>query len=467
MERLDTTVLHGRSRRGGTGRQGYDPDMLLVLWLYATARGISSSRQIERACVEDVAFRMLCAQDVPDHTVLARFRQHHRAGMTELFAQVFALCLTVGMGRFGQVSIDGTKISANASRARTKSLATLRKLAAAELQKAEDTDRAEDEAGEDGDGQVPPDLTGTDRAARLRAAIASVEEQIQAEIGVPLEAVKKRIEDATERVKREEEAQAKRVVAYQGGKAAGHTPRGHPPIPDGGRALEQARKSLDTLTRRAARYEHKREESIKGRQVKDLKLARRNTTDPDSRVMKTRNGFIQGYNAQLAVTDDHLVMAAEATDDPTDARWFVPMMRRAETALEDMRARTGRDDLMLGTLTADNGYLTTEAVNAQGPHRLIAPGRGGLDDNGWAGTHSGAKTAAQTMAQRLKDPKNRALYNRRSATVETLNAHLKDGRGLRRFACRGKLAAQAELLMAAMVTNLIRLHNKAIPLPAT
>jgi transposase len=467
VARLDTSALHSRSRRGGTGRQGYDPDMLLGLWLYASARGISSSRMIERACVEDVAFRVLCAQDAPDHTVLARFRAQHRDAMTELFAQVFALCIKVGMGRFGQVAIDGTKISANASLSQTRSLKTLRKLAAVELQKAEDTDLAEDEAGDDDDGQVPPEFTGTDRAARIQAAIASVEEQLQDELLTPLEAVKKKEKAAAKRLTREEAAQAALVADYAAAKAAGKTPRGRRPVPGGGRKAEIARKSWESVTRKAAKLEREYEDLAVGAPVKNRKLARRNTTDPESRVMKTRKGFIQGYNAQLAVTDDHLVMVAVLTNDPNDQGWLVPIMDEVQATLADMTQRTGRTDLRIGTLTADSGYLSDAAVQAPGPERLIAPGRGGTDQDGWNGTLTQGKTSAQLMATKLKDPANRALYGRRSATVETLNAHLKDGRGLRRFACRSKLAAQAELTMAAMVTNLTRIYNRLGTLPAT
>lgn len=254
LARLDTSVLHTRSKRGGTGRQGYDPEMLLGLWLYASARGITSSRQIEKACLEDVEFRVLCAQDAPDHTVLARFLQRHRPDMTELFAQMLALCLKAGMGKFGQVSLDGTKIPANASLTRTRSLSTLRKMADAEWEKASKTVQAEDESGIDYDDQIPDDFTGSDRASRIQAAIASVEEQLAEEVGAPLEAAIKNEEAALERVTVAEKAQEQLVNDYAAKKAAGKTPMGGHPVLGGGAAVSAAKRHLDSVSRKKLKW---------------------------------------------------------------------------------------------------------------------------------------------------------------------------------------------------------------------
>src|SRR3954453_10049098 len=197
---LDTTALHSRSKRGGAGRAGYDPEVLLTLWVYASARGISSSRQIERACVEDVAFRVICAQDPPDHTVLARFRQRHQGVMADLFAQVLALCVREGLGRFGVVAIDGTKIAANASTGKTVSLRRLRQIAQKELARAEATDAVED-AADTSDDEVPPGLgPGSDRAARIRRALTELEEQVESEGRAELQAAQQRLESARKRL---------------------------------------------------------------------------------------------------------------------------------------------------------------------------------------------------------------------------------------------------------------------------
>ena len=116
VEQLDTSRFHAARRTGGAGRQGYDPDLLLALLLYSYAVGERSSRRIERLCVDHVAFRVVCAQDVPDHTTIARFRAEHQDAFAEVFAQVLRLCANQGMVKVGTVAIDGTKIAANAAR---------------------------------------------------------------------------------------------------------------------------------------------------------------------------------------------------------------------------------------------------------------------------------------------------------------------------------------------------------------
>src|SRR5680860_509739 len=115
VDALDTTALERTRRRGGAGTAGYDPRMLFGLLVYAYCQGVRSSRQIERMCITDVAFRVLCAQDGPDHTTIARFRAEAQDAFSDLFAQVLMIAARAGLGRFGTVAIDGTKIKANAS----------------------------------------------------------------------------------------------------------------------------------------------------------------------------------------------------------------------------------------------------------------------------------------------------------------------------------------------------------------
>jgi transposase len=121
VEHLDTSALHAERRIGGVGRAGYDPDMLLALMIYAYATGQRSSRRIEQLCADHVAYRVLCAQDPPDHTTIARFRAAHDDVFTDVFAQVLRLCAQAGMVRVGSIAIDGTKIAANASTSANRS----------------------------------------------------------------------------------------------------------------------------------------------------------------------------------------------------------------------------------------------------------------------------------------------------------------------------------------------------------
>ena len=148
VEQLDLSEFHAASKRGGVGRAGYHPQVLLAVLIYAYMNGQLSSRGIERACSTDVGYMVACGRDVPDHTVVARFRQQHRAALKNLFTQVLVLCVQAGMGQFGVIAIDGTKIAANASTHRNWKLSALQKRAAQLAEKllssAADVDAAED-----------------------------------------------------------------------------------------------------------------------------------------------------------------------------------------------------------------------------------------------------------------------------------------------------------------------------------
>lgn len=448
---LDTKALHARSRRGGTGREGFDPDMLLGLWVYASARGMSSSRQIERACVEDVAFRVLCGQDVPDHTVLARFRQRHQDAMADLFAQVLGLCVAQGLGRFGVVAIDGTKIRANASPAKTVTVARLRQIAQAELDKAAAVDAAEDAANEH-DDEVPPGMgSGSDRRSRIRQALADVERQIAGENLPIVEKYERQVADAQTRLEEEQQRVRERLA---------DPPRGPRPKPNP-RALQRRQQAVDVAERRLAAAKQKHAAQLDGQSTPSRSLPQRNITDPESRLMRTRGGFVQAFNAQLAVTDDGLIIAADLTDQVNDQHQFEPMLRQAEDAARHCQQVTGKA-LPIGMVLADNGYLSDANVDLPGPDRLIAPGRGQPTDAGWQGSSRNPNTRAATlMREKLQDPGNQRLHRRRSVTVEPVNGHLKDRRGLRQFSRRGLKAAKAELLMAAMTTNLLKMFTAA------
>src|SRR5882757_4910134 len=155
---LDLASFRARRRLGGAGRAAYDPGMMLALLIYAYALGERSSRQIERLCHTDVAFRIVCASDVPDHVTIARFRAEHEQALGDLFGQVLALCARAGMGRLGVVALDGTKIAANAALSANRTESRLKKMAADILAEAADVDAAEDEQfGERRGDELPPE----------------------------------------------------------------------------------------------------------------------------------------------------------------------------------------------------------------------------------------------------------------------------------------------------------------------
>lgn len=484
VEQLDTTRFHARNRTGGVGRQGFDPDMLLALLLYAYAVGERSSRRIERLCLDHVAFRVVCGQDAPDHTTIARFRAHHQDAFADVFAQVLRLCAAAGMVKVGIVSIDGTKIAANASRGANRSGAAVRheaqRIAGEIVAEAARVDAAED-AGSDDDDDLPPGFADrSGRAANIKKALAELDAQDAEHDEV----------DATDRARAEHyltRVEAGEIIV--GTPPAGVDPvrlhrarlnRQHQRLADldgltgsravrqraeARRAMAQARAALAgaedraaagtlELRGRAARERDRRTRRAQGRGGTGPTV---NVSDPDSRLMThgAGGGSVQGYNAQVAVTDDHLILGVHVSQDANDTHCFAPTLNAA------MVAATGLN-LEIETVLADAGYFTEENLTIPGPDRLIAPGKHRdlpTATDPAPGPPPAHASPQDLMRHRLKTPGAAAIYKRRSATVETLIAHLKDHVGLRRFSRRGLTAATAELNLAAAVVNLRRLHT--------
>jgi hypothetical protein len=335
---------------------------------------VRSSRQVERLCHTDIAFKVACAGDVPDHATIARFRAVSEDAFAELFAQVLLIAARAGLARFGTIAIDGTKIPANASidanRGRDWFDQQAKEIAAEIVEEAQRVDAAEDAlaargAGDGGD-RVRGALAGRSaRAERIRRAAAELTQQ------------QRRL--AADREARETGAQA-RLEESQ----AGRPVRGR--IPDGPLRLAEARAHLERelhdhqakLDRRAALIaagkkpmgappvpteEHSR--IIRARRVvaaaeaaaardgqaptRSLPKAVANATDPESRVMPTRRGFVQGYNAQVAVTGDHLIAAVDVNQQPNDMTSFVPMMSAATNAASGRMRGPARPSIRSGS----------------------------------------------------------------------------------------------------------------------
>ncbi|HSV39303.1 MAG TPA: transposase [Nocardioidaceae bacterium] len=473
VEQLDTSVFHRRHPRSGPGRAAYDPDMLLALLLYAYAVGERSSRRIEALCRDHVAFRVLCAQDAPDHTTIARFRAVHEGAFADLFSQVLVLCAQAGMGKIGMVSIDGTKIAANASMNANRGEESLRKLAASIIAEAAEVDAAEDAEHGDARGDELPsqwaDRSG--RKDRIKQALEEIRKQQQdAEQA-----------DQADRTKAEE--YLRRVEA--GESVRGVPPNGLDPVrlnrarvaralaqADAAAPETEARREAHRRARRFQRQLEQAEQAVAAGAV-DLdgaaaKFRRRrgntnpiaNTTDPDSRKMMSRHGFVQGFNAQIAVSDDHLILATSISQDSNDNSSFEPMMNAAVAA-----AAAITDNAEIGIVLADAGYFSQHNLTIAGPDRLIAFGKNRevkheANQHPADGPPPTDASVKEQMRHRLRTEQGQQAYRRRSATVETMIAHLKDQVGLRRFSRRGLTAAASELDLAAAVINLRRLHSK-------
>ena len=175
-DHLDTSAFHAGRRTGGAGTAGYDPDMLVMLLVWAYAHRVTSSRRIEQLCRTDVAFRVICAGDVPDHVTIARLREAFPGAIGVFFAEVLALCARLGMGKLGVVALDGTKIAANASRSANRTGDKLRELAARTVAAHAETDTAEDALFGDAAGdEVPGDAWHPRRRdERIAAALAGL-----------------------------------------------------------------------------------------------------------------------------------------------------------------------------------------------------------------------------------------------------------------------------------------------------
>ena len=182
-DHLDTSAFHARRKTGGAGTAGYDPDMLATVLVWAYAHGITSSRRIEERCRTDVAFRLICAGNLPDHSTFARFRSDFPDATAAFFTEVLILCARLGMGPLGTVALDGMKIAAHASKAANRTEEGLRKLAREAVAAHEQADQAEDElfgTGRRGDEVPEAAWSPRSRDERIRAALADLEAERKA-----------------------------------------------------------------------------------------------------------------------------------------------------------------------------------------------------------------------------------------------------------------------------------------------
>ncbi|MEU4565019.1 transposase, partial [Actinoplanes sp. NPDC023936] len=393
---LDTTAFHARAKLGGVGRRGYHPDMLLTLLVYAMAHGVRSSRQIERLCHTDVAFRIICAGDIPDHTVLARFRQDHETALAGLLTETLLLAARMGMVRLGVVAFDGTKIAANAARTANRGEDSLRRLAEKHLAETAATDAAEDaEHGSDRGDELPPDLR--DRSGRRRriqhaldeiaaqkaaaqarddAARRQAEDYLRrlADPDTPItgprpkavsavDAARARWQAERARLQRRHDAWHERA---EQARAAGRRPKGRAPIPvDEHCRVRAARTTYDNaLTAAAAAAEASNTKTSSGNSRKQPQA---NLSDPDSRLLKTRNGYLQGYNCQTAVSEDHFILHADATQDPNDVRQLDATTTALTSTATRLADHTGRTDLTIGVMLGDAGYDSDHNLTLPGP----------------------------------------------------------------------------------------------------
>ena len=402
VERLDLGAFYGEYRADGSGRPAHDPGMMVALLLYAYAVGERSSRQIERRCQEDVAFRVIAANRAPDHTTIARFRVRHDQRLADLFVQVLALCARAGMVRVGTVAVDGTKLHANAGIGANRTYPAIREEVARILAEADAVDAAEDERfGEARGDELPAELADpVSRRARLERAQRELE---------------------AEQAAREAEHEARMAARERQRQRTGRNPRGRPP-----KAPDPAR----------------------------IESAKRNITDPDSRIMSARGAHVQAYNAQAIVGEGQVILAAAVTTSPNDSHQLVPMVAAARENLAAIDHQA-----TIKCVLADGGYWNHDDITdvRQSTTTVVIPTHDPHHKDRKQSPRQGPE--ADRINKILATPAGQRLYRRRAALVEPVFAHTRHTRAITRFARRGLTAVSHEWQLIAATHNLLKLFR--------
>jgi transposase len=465
VDQMDLSAFYGAYRENGQGRAAYEPSMMVALLVYAYARGNRSSRGIERACREDVTYKLITAMRVPDHSTIAEFRRRHERALGELFTSVLALCDEAGLVEVGVISIDGMKIRANASRGANR---TYEKLVADILKEAEETDRWEDGLFGEDRGDEPPEHLRT--AEGRRAAFKAAKERLALKAGRGEGPDVARIELDPDRVAAGRGRRAWQRTAHR--ELMQRREQDAKPI-----ARSRAERLLETLHR----LEENQQVEIQANEAYEKWWAERraggvpgqklgmppkpvtppsepegvmNKTDHDSRMMRTQGQpTVQGYNAQAAVTRAQIIVAAEIAVESPDFGHLEPAVRAALRELEDAGV-TQRPE----TVLADAGYWHTkqmENIVSDGIQVLVPPDAG-LRESARPGWNEGPYAF---MRRVLSSDAGHELYKHRKATVEPVFAQNKFNRGFRRFQRRGRSAVRSEWRLQAAVHNLMKLHS--------
>jgi transposase len=417
VDQLDLGPFLCAYRADGHGHPAYDPKLLLGVLLYAYAIGVRSSRQIQRRYVEDLAFRVLAGNQAPDHVTIARFRVRHETALAGFLVESLQLCAAAGMVRLGTVALDGTKLAGNAAERANRTHDKLEAEVAEILRQAAEADQREDREHGDARGdELPAALVSkAGRLARLQVAKAQLEAEAAA---------------------RQQRYQQRVAELAAAARARGQQPKA--------RIKPRARDEAPNPKRVA------------------------NVTDPDSRLVHTRKGSLQGYNAQAVTTCEQVIVAAELTQQANDLQQLGLMLAATAATL----AAAGIPERP-GMLLADSGYWTianlTEIPDA--PELLIPPAKHGRqgkprkDGQPSASRSDGLRAA---MTAKLASEDGKARYAKRKQTVEPVFGQIKHVRGARRFLRRGLHACNAEWKLLCGTHNLLKLwrHQTARP-PAT
>jgi transposase len=414
VELLDLQPFLLAYRADGQGAAAFHPQVMLTLLIYAYCEGERSSRRIEQRCRTDAAYRLVVANQIPDHTTISRFRARHQTAIGALFTQVLRLCLDAGLGLLATASVDGTKMAGPAALRANRTSAQidteLASITAAILAEAQQADTTQDVLF----GEDPPNTPTTrkvrgmlDRRARLQQArqrLDAIDTQAQAEYQAKL---------------------ADRAVkeAETGRKLRGRKPV--PPTPD--------------------------------------PEAKANITDPESRILKSLRGYVQGYNAQAVAAGDHLVLAADVVADANDVGQLHPMLDKTDANLRQAGSTTTID-----TMLGDAGYFSQanlEQSDPDGPDLLIAVNKehktrkAARDTTPAEGPPPDGLNLKQQMEHKLSTAEGRAAYAQRGATIEPIFGNHKHNRRMPSFLREGLAAADSEWKLINFTGNLNKLYR--------
>jgi transposase len=415
VETMDLSPFYAKYRTNGQGSAAWHPKMMVALLLYAYCHGERSSRKIEKLCEESVPYRVITGNEKPDHCSISRFRQDNAAAMKNLFIEILRLCAEAGLVKVGKVNLDGTKMKANASLSANRTEKALAAEIDRMLSEAAAKDAEEDAAfGKDKRGdELPEDLrTRKDRLQRLREAKERLErERLEAE--------------AAQREKLENREQKEQET---GQKTRGKEPK----------SVEAVRKEQEE--RKA------------------------NATAPETRIMKTRSGYLQGLNAQAVGTDDQILMAADVTDQECDQGQYHPMMKQAQ---ENAAAVLDEKEAEIKLGRADAGYCNEADLEKECDYEILIatkkdwkrrkelreepPPRGRIPND---------ITATERMERKLRTKRGSEEYKMRSQTIEPVFGQIKSGRGIDSFYGRDLVSAKGEWNLICGTHNLLKLFAR-------
>ena len=400
VDQLDISSIVTKYRTGGSGNTAYHPAMMLKLLIYAYCSGVFASRRIARSVHENIAFRVLAAGHFPGFRSIGRFRHDHINEFQDLFVEVVRIATATGLVKMGQLSIDGTKIKANASKHKAMSYdrmqvdeKKLRKEIKALTKAAVNADALDDkEFGEHFDGNDIP------------AELARRKERLQAIREAKKELEDRKRDEADQQQVEEKEREEKGKPPRRGGKKKSGTPEPKDQI---------------------------------------------NFTDSDSRIMKSGNGYEQAFNAQIAVDDEaQVIVAAEVTQQPSDIRQLLPVL---DAATENVESKPK-------SLLADAGYLSED--NLEGLDERAVEGYLAIGRKTKNRKISDECPATQRMQRKLRTKRGAKQYAKRKHKVEAPIGWIKRCMGFRAFSMRGIANVRGEFALVCLAMNLRRLTER-------